>query len=1382
MKRFFSIVIVLIMIFSMLIIYPASTAYAEPHFSMSFLGGMDHYFYEGEDFVDSQGIIDLPEEGGSSSGDPYLYTREATAYQITATSNETAYLELRDCAIWNADSPSNWWPLGGWYHTWISCIIVESGATLYLKVTGNNYLYAGDNNPAIEVQEGGALIIYGEGNLYCLGGPDGGAGIGEEPGETAGGIAVRSSFTGNIFSVGRNGGAGIGSSEGGSFTSISILGGQVYAFGGKTLFDSASPNYLKSGTGAGIGSGLNAGLGAGQFIQIGGTAHVEAYGGDGAAGIGTGHYGGITGAILISGNPFIYAAGCQGGAGIGTGAGGRMADGGFEINCGTTSDIQAYGSLGGAGIGTGQSALTVDYTTCDINILGGNIYAQGGSDTGSGGPGIGFGAGGGQPNFFMLLRNSNITAIGGNGAAGIGGGSDVMAPQGPTAGRRGAITIASGNIYAKGTAGGAGIGGGVYAAGGFVEIWSGIVYADGGPVDIGGGDGKDRGILFLDHSAYTPNENPPVIFLKHGGANYPYETVFGETSLKNAYVVSDGKNTESNTIFGVRLPGGLNVIDNSPTNAIASLNMVTFDSNEGTSVPQHLIAKGGEIITSPNTTNGGRIFEGWFTDNTTFSSQVVFPYSPTTSTELYAKWGSIPVTDVTISSDTEKLILGDNTTSNDTVDIDVTVLPNDADNQDVAWASDDTSVATVDDNGIVTAQSAGTTTITVTADDTNNGTLADSCIVTVEQGVTDVALSSNAETLNPTQSVQLTAAVSPDDATYPTIMWTSNNTSVATVDYTGKVTAIANGTAVIDATAGIMTTSYGQSDQCIITVETPVSGVSLNTNSQTIEKGETYKLEATVNPQEASYPTVTWISGDVSIATVGQDGLVTAVSDGNAIITASADGKSATCDVMVRTSVQSITLSETSLSIRVEDKHTLAATVNPSDATYPTVTWTSSDIGVATVNQSGEVIAVGAGNATITAQADGISAQCTISTITPVTGVVLSSSFETVDKGRSFILTATVNPSNATNKIVSWQSSDNSVATVDQNGNVTAVGKGTAAITATADGKKSSCSVKVVVYVINVNISNASVKMNKGDTYTLSADVSPNDASDKSITWMSSNTAVASVSQSGVVTANGKGTAVITATVSGKSNTCNVTVEVPVVGVTISNTTLSMDTGDTTQLSAAINPGDATNQSISWQSSDVNVVTVNSSGLVQAIGSGNTTVSASIDGKTATCAVIVSDATKEDSAPEVSSIPFQEVTPTPLPTAEKIIIATTPADADDKTGIITLEIDISNFPDNTVSIMLPDGKIISINEAVNGMLSISIGVDELNSNGELEIVIIDDSEVAFGSVITQVKLDDEKTVWPFILAGFLGLLLVAGSLMIRTRQTSISRQRSKRQR
>ena len=1382
MKRFFSVVIVLIMIFSMLIINPVSTAYAEPHFSMSFLGGMDHYFYEGENFISSYGIIDLPEEGGSSSADPYLYTREATAYQITANSDETAYLELRDCAIWNTDSPSNWWPLGGWYHTWISCIIVESGATLYMQVTGDNYLYAGDNNPAIEVQEGGALIIYGDGNLYCMGGPDGGAGIGEEPGETAGGIAVSASFTGNIFSVGRNGGAGIGSSEGGSFTSISILGGQVYAFGGKTLFDSASPNYLKSGTGSGIGSGLNAGLGAGKFIQIGGTAHVEAYGGDGAAGIGTGRYGGITGGILVSGNPFIYAEGCQGGAGIGTGSGGRMADGGIEINCGSASDINAYGSLGGAGIGTGQGALTVDYTTCDINILGGNIYAQGGSDAGSGGPGIGFGAGGGQPNFFMYLENSNITAIGGNGAAGIGGGSDVMAPQGPTAGRKGAITIASGNIYAKGTNGGAGIGGGVYKNGGFVEIWSGIVYADGGPVDIGGGDGKDRGTLFLDHSTYTSNENPPVVFLKHGGANYPYVTVFGETSLKNAYVVGDGKNTESNTIFGVRLPGGLNVIDNSPTNAIASLNTVTFDSNEGASVPQHLIAKGGEIITSPNTTNDGRLFEGWFMDDTTFSDHIVFPYFPTTSIELYAKWGPIPVASVTISSDSEKLILDDNTTINDTVDIDVAVLPNDADNQDVTWTSDDTSVATVDVNGIVTAQSAGTTTITATADDTTNGSLADSCTITVEQGVTDLTLSSNAETLNPTQSVQLTATVSPDNATYPTIMWTSNNTSVATVDYTGKVTAIANGTAVIDATAGIMLTSFGKSDQCTVTVETPVSGISLNSSNQTIEKGETYKLKATVNPQEASNPTVTWESSDETIATVAQNGEVTAVNDGSATITATADGKSETCNVTVKTSVQSITLNETSLLMNIGDNYTLAATVSPIDATYPTVVWTSSDTAISTVNQLGEITAVGAGSVTITAQAEGISEQCTISNATPVTGVVLSSSNETVSKGKSFILTATVSPSNATNKTVTWTSSDNNVATVEQNGNVTAVEKGTATITATADGKKSSCTVKVVVYVKSVNISNSSIKLNKGDKYTLSADVCPDNASDKTITWRSSNIVVASVLQNGLVTANNKGTAVITATANGKSNTCDVTVEVPVIGITISNTTLLMETGDTAQLSVAINPGDATSQSISWQSSDSNVVKVNSSGLVNAIGGGNATVSASIDDKIANCTVIVSDTAQEDSVPEVSSSPSQEVTPTAQPTTEKNIIATTSADVDDETGIITLEIAISNFPDNTVSIMLPDGKIIGIAEAVNGMLRISIREDELNSDGELELVIIDDFKVAFGSVITQVSFNDKKTVWPFILAGFIGLTLVAGGLLIRIRQTSRNRQRTKRQR
>ena len=1063
-----------------------------------------------------------------------------------------------------------------------------------------------------------------------------------------------------------------------------------------------------------------------------------------------------------------------------------MPQGGIVIDGSSSCEVEAYGSSGGAGIGTGQGANTTATETFSlISILGGNIYAEGGTAPSWGGPGIGYGYGGGQPNCYITLANSNVTAIGGNGAAGIGGGTDVMAPQGPTAGIKGAITIQSGNVYAKGNGGGAGIGGGVFNMGGFVEIWSGTVYASGGSIDIGGGNNYARGLLYLDHSTYTPGEIPPIVFLKNG--NYPSSIAMGETSLQNNTVIVANTNSTDNTIFGVSLPGGMDAVADAPALAFASLLTVSFNTNGGTSVSPCQIAKGGKIISSPQTANGGRHFEGWFTDNTTFINQVTFPYSPSTSIDLYAQWVDINVTGVTISSSSDKLILDDNTTDNDTVDLDVNILPNDANNKNVIWSSDNTSIATVDEDGVVTARAAGTAVITVTADDTVNGTFYDTCTITVEQGVTGITLSTNAETMNPGQILQLSATVLPDDATYPSVMWTSSNPNVATVDYTGKVTAVANGVAVIDATAGIMQTSFGKSAQCTVTVETPVSGISLNSSAQIIEKGDTYQLVATVNPDDASSPTVLWESSDLSVATVAQDGTVTALGEGNATITATADGKYATCGVEVKISVQSINLSETSLTIKKGESHTLTAVVNPNDATYSLVVWESSDISVATVNQLGEVTAVGSGESIITASADGKTAQCSVTTIVPVSGVVISSLSETVNRGSSFTLTATVSPQNADDKSVSWTSSNSSIAIVDQNGKVTAVGKGTASISATADGVSSACTVIVVVNVENISLSRASIKMNKGEVYPLSAEVNPVDATDRSIIWKSSNNGIATVDQNGNVSAVGSGSSKITASSGGKSATCDVTVEVAVSSISLSRSSLALKIGESAQLTATINPGDATNQSAEWTSSDIGVVEVSSNGLVIAVGSGEASVTVIIDGKSASSNVTVAEEDNNNDVTvekEASSSPEPEVTPSAEGNgiAEEVIVtATKVINVDNRSKTITIEIDISKLPESTSSIRLPDGETISLAESNNGVLKVVIAESEISENGEIEFVLIDDSDIAFGSIVTEVPAENRKTsIWLVFIVGLFGVSLIVGSAVARIKYINAREKRSKR--
>ena len=251
-----------------------------------------------------------------------------------------------------------------------------------------------------------------------------------------------------------------------------------------------------------------------------------------------------------------------------------------------------------------------------------------------------------------------------------------------------------------------------------------------------------------------------------------------------------------------------------------------------------------------------------------------------------------------------------------------------------------------------------------------------------------------------------------------------------------------------------------------------VTSVGLNTASLTLKNVRNYTLKATVSPSNATNKNVTWTSSNTKVATVDANGNVKAVGSGTATITAkSNNGKTATCKVTVSNpavvSVTSVGLNTTSITLKNVRNYTLKATVSPSNATNKNVTWTSSNTKVATVDANGNVKAIGAGTATITAKSNnGKTATCKVTVINPaqvnVTSVKLNKTSTTIVKGRKEKLTATINPSNATNKNVTWISSNTRVAKVDANGEVEAIGAGTATITAKSNnGKTAICTVRV---------------------------------------------------------------------------------------------------------------------------------------------------------------------------------------------------------------------------------------------------------------------------------------------------------------------------------
>ena len=248
-----------------------------------------------------------------------------------------------------------------------------------------------------------------------------------------------------------------------------------------------------------------------------------------------------------------------------------------------------------------------------------------------------------------------------------------------------------------------------------------------------------------------------------------------------------------------------------------------------------------------------------------------------------------------------------------------------------------------------------------------------------------------------------------------------------------------------------------------------------------------------------------------------------------------------------------------------------------------------------------------------------------------VSGISLDRSSISVSIGSSEQLNASVKPENAQNKTVRWESSNPAVASVSA-GLVTAKSKGTAIITARTDdgGYTATCTVTVSQPVTGISLNQSSISIIKGKTYQLSASIQPSGASNRNVTWSSSNSNIATVSSSGKVSAKAAGTATITVKTKDGSKTakCTVTVKnepIKVTGVSLNRSQITLFAGKSENLTAAVKPSNAANKGITWQSSNTNVATVDSSGRITARteGTATITVKTNDNGKTAKCTVTV---------------------------------------------------------------------------------------------------------------------------------------------------------------
>ena len=341
------------------------------------------------------------------------------------------------------------------------------------------------------------------------------------------------------------------------------------------------------------------------------------------------------------------------------------------------------------------------------------------------------------------------------------------------------------------------------------------------------------------------------------------------------------------------------------------------------------------------------------------------------------------------------------------------------------------------------------------------------------------------------------------------------------------------------------------------------------------------------------------------MATVDQSGMVTAAStQGATTVTAAIEDDSniaaATCSVQVRQVVTGVVIEPATYDLYTGRTLTLPTTVLPDNASDKSLDWISSNMAVASV-LDGVVTPVTSAqpgsSTTITATAhdgSGKSASCVVTVRQSVTGLTLNETATELYPEQSLTLTPTIVPANAYNKTVDWNSSDNTMAEV-VNGVVTAKNPGVVTITATAhdgSGKSASCVVTVRQPVTGLTLNRTAADLYTDKTLTLTPTILPDNASDKSLDWISSNMAVASV-LNGVVTpvtsAQPGSSTTITATAhdgSGKSATCVVTVRQSVTGLTLNETTYDLYTGKTVTLTPTFAAPEPYDTAVVWTSSE----------------------------------------------------------------------------------------------------------------------------------------------------------------------------------------------------
>ena len=465
-----------------------------------------------------------------------------------------------------------------------------------------------------------------------------------------------------------------------------------------------------------------------------------------------------------------------------------------------------------------------------------------------------------------------------------------------------------------------------------------------------------------------------------------------------------------------------------------------------------------------------------------------------------------------------------------------------------SWNSSDKEVAIVTEDGQIEALKEGDATITIKIDNTTYTIkvhVEGSSIV-----VTDIKLDKNNLELHVDDVYEFTTHISPEEAQDVELSWHSSNEKVVTVD-NGKIKAVGVGSSTITVKTG-----NGYTDVCVVQVtnledeeDEDITDINLDVSSIILKAGIEYTLDYSIEPKDAKAK-LTWESSDPNVATV-ENGVIKTLAPGTTAITVSKSNKEATCYVTVvkgdsstpdviddgkEIEAVSVNVNQAELSLKVGASYSIVPEVLPSNTTNKAVAYKSADEKIATVTADGKVTAVAIGETTITVTAaSGV--YNTVKVVVSASGgsseietISLSLKSVTLSPGGSVQLYQSYSPSDANASELIWTSSNPGVASVD-NGLIIAISPGTTTITVSnGDGVESSCVVDVsssAVTVQNISINPSSVSLKVNGAAQLTVEFYPGNATNKTVTWSSSNRSVATVDSNGLVTAKGTGNAII---------------------------------------------------------------------------------------------------------------------------------------------------------------------------------------------------------------------------------------------------------------